>query len=144
VIELSRAETVKYIERLARALTVFSEVGRKEHGGERRRTGAWVKDITEELGAGRGRLHRRRRRYGTVALPGHGRGEGPATRRSRPRSIRPAGHVRGTPEAQQSFFFLAREALSDSEVNLGNRAAARRISVETIRQGLRADPSLDA
>src|SRR5512143_1481159 len=67
VIEISRSEKLKYIERLSRHFTVFSEVGRKDRTNVVA-PGRWVKDSKEELAAGAWKVICEGRESGTVGI----------------------------------------------------------------------------
>jgi phosphosulfolactate synthase len=138
VIEISRSEKLKYIERLARHFTVFSEVGRKD------RTNVvaparWVKDIKEELGAGAWKVICEGRESGTVGIY-QGTGEVKAGLiQEIEAQIDPGRVIFEAPQKHQQVWLVKHFG---PNVNLGNVPPRDVISVETIRQGLRADTLL--
>ncbi len=138
VIEISRAEKLKYIERLSRHFTVFSEVGRKD------RTSVvaparWVKDIKEELGAGAWKVICEGRESGTVGIY-QGTGEVKAGLiQEIEAQINPGRVIFEAPQKHQQVWLVKHFG---PNVNLGNVPPRDVISVETIRQGLRADTLL--
>jgi phosphosulfolactate synthase len=138
VIALSRSEKLKYIERLARHFTVFSEVGRKD------RTNVvaparWVKDIKEELGAGSWKVICEGRESGTVGIY-QGTGEVKAGLiQEIEAQIDPGRVIFEAPQKHQQVWLVKHFG---PNVNLGNVPPRDVISVETIRQGLRADTLL--
>ena len=138
VIELSRSEKLKYIERLARHFTVFSEVGRKD------RTNVvaparWVKDIKEELGAGSWKVICEGRESGTVGIY-QGTGEVKAGLiQEIEAQIDPSRVMFEAPQKHQQVWLVKHFG---PNINLGNVPPRDVISVETIRQGLRADTLL--
>jgi len=138
VIEISRAEKLKYIERLARHFTVFSEVGRKD------RTNVvaparWVKDIKEELAAGAWKVICEGRESGTVGIY-QGTGEVKAGLIQEIEAQIDTGRVMfEAPQKHQQVWLVKHFG---PNVNLGNIPPRDVISVETIRQGLRADTLL--
>jgi phosphosulfolactate synthase len=138
VIEISRSEKLKYIERLARHFTVFSEVGRKD------RTNVvaparWVKDIKEELGAGAWKVICEGRESGTVGIY-QGTGEVKAGLiQEIEAQIDPNRVIFEAPQKHQQVWLVKHFG---PNVNLGNVPPRDVISVETIRQGLRADTLL--
>jgi phosphosulfolactate synthase len=138
VIEISRSEKLKYIERLSRHFTVFSEVGRKD------RTSVvaparWVKDIKEELAAGSWKVICEGRESGTVGIY-QGTGEVKAGLiQEIEAQINPARVMFEAPQKHQQVWLVKHFG---PNVNLGNVPPRDVISVETIRQGLRADTLL--
>src|SRR5262245_30367147 len=138
VIEISRSEKLKYIERLARHFTVFSEVGRKD------RTNVvaparWVKDIKEELAAGAWKVICEGRESGTVGIY-QGTGEVKAGLiQEIEAKIDPGRVIFEAPQKHQQVWLVKHFGCN---VNLGNIPPQDVISVETIRQGLRADTML--
>jgi phosphosulfolactate synthase len=135
VIEISRSEKLKYIERLSRHFTVFSEVGRKD------RTNVvaparWVKDIKEELGAGAWKVICEGRESGTVGIY-QGTGEVKSGLiQEIEAQVNPARVIFEAPQKHQQVWLVKHFG---PNVNLGNVSPLDVISVETIRQGLRAD-----
>ena len=138
VIEISRSEKLKHIERLARHFTVFSEVGRKD------RTNVvaparWVKDIKEELAAGAWKVICEGRESGTVGIY-QGTGEVKAGLiQEIEAQIDPGRVIFEAPQKHQQVWLVKHFG---PNVNLGNVPPRDVISVETIRQGLRADTLL--
>lgn len=135
VIEMPREEKLRYIEQLARDFRVLSEVGSKdEHVVVA--PYRWVEQIRDELSAGAWKVITEGRESGTVGL------------------YRPSGEIRTglieeievaidpgnlifeAPKKSQQVWLIRHFGCN---VNLGNIAPPEVISVETIRQGLRAD-----
>ena len=135
VIEMESAEKLRHIERLARDFRVLSEVGSKDSAvvvAPYR----WVRQIKDELEAGAWKVVTEGRESGTVGL------------------YRESGEIRHglieEIEVQIDTTRLLFEAPQKAQqvwlvkhfgcnVNLGNIPPHEVISVETIRQGLRAD-----
>jgi phosphosulfolactate synthase len=138
VLEISRSDKLRYIERLARHFTVFSEVGRKD------RThvvapAKWVKEIKEELGAGAWKVICEGRESGTVGIY-QGTGEVKAGLiQEIEAQIDPGRVIFEAPQKHQQVWLVKHFG---PNVNLGNVPPFDVISVETIRQGLRADTLL--
>ena len=135
VIEIPAAEKLRHIERLARDFKVLSEVGSKD-AAVVMAPYRWVKQIREELEAGAWKVVAEGRESGTVGL------------------YRDSGEVRtGLVEEIEVAIDASRilwEAPQKSQqvwlvkhfgcnVSLGNIPPNEVISVESIRQGLRAD-----
>lgn len=138
VIDLPTEDKQRYIERLAKDFRVLSEVGSKDSAvvvAPYR----WVKQIKDELAAGAWKVVTEGRESGTVGL------------------YRATGEIRsglieeievqidtsqlifeGPQKAQQVWLVKH----FGCNVNLGNIAPEEVISLETIRQGLRADTML--
>lgn len=138
VIEISRSEKLKYIERLSRHFTVFSEVGRKD------RTNVvaparWVKEIKEELGAGAWKVICEGRESGTVGIYQGDGGVKAGLIQEIEAQINPARVIFEAPQKHQQVWLVKHFG---PNVNLGNVPPLDVISVETIRQGLRADTLL--
>ena len=135
VIDLPEADKLSLIERLARDFTVLSEVGSKD------KTVVvapyrWVKQIKNELNAGAWKVVTEGRETGTVGL------------------YRTSGEIRTglieeieveidstrlifeAPQKEQQVWLVKHFGCN---VNLGNIAPGEVISLETVRQGLRAD-----
>jgi phosphosulfolactate synthase len=135
VIELPAAQKLGYIERFAKDFKVLSEVGSKDTNVVVAPS-RWVRQIKNELDAGAWKVITEGRESGTVGL------------------YRTSGEIRtgliDEIESQIEIAKLVFEAPQKSQqvwlikhfgpnVNLGNIAPQEVISVETIRQGLRAD-----
>ncbi len=138
-INLPHEEKCKYINTLARDITVLSEVGSKESGiliSPQR----WVRMMLLELDAGSWKVIAEARESGTVGI------------------YRPSGHAHTTLvhriiakvpkediiweaplKAQQTWFIKQ----IGSNVNLGNVPAEEVIPLETLRLGLRGDTFFD-
>ncbi len=138
-INLPHAEKCKYINTLARDLTVLSEVGSKE-SGILISPAKWVRMMLLELDAGSWKVIAEARESGTVGI------------------YRPSGHAHTTLvhrivakvpaediiweaplKAQQTWFIKQ----LGSNVNLGNVPAEEVIPLETLRLGLRGDTFFD-
>jgi len=138
VIEIEHGEKLRYIERLAKDFRVLSEVGSKDSSvvvAPYR----WVNQIKSELAAGAWKVVTEGRESGTVGL------------------YRESGEIRhGLIEeievqidARNLIFEAPQKAQQvwlvkhfGANVNLGNIPPEEVISLETIRQGLRADTML--
>lgn len=138
VIDMPAADKLRYIERLAKDFTVLSEVGSKDSAvvvAPYR----WVREIKDELAAGAWKVVTEGRESGTVGL------------------YRASGEIRSglieEIEVQIDTTRLIFEAPQKAQqvwlvkhfgcnVNVGNIPPQEVISVETIRQGLRADTML--
>jgi phosphosulfolactate synthase len=138
VVEMEAAEKLRYIERLAKDFKVMSEVGSKD-AAVVVAPYRWVREIKDELSAGAWKVITEGRESGTVGL------------------YRETGEIRHglieeievaidtshllfeTPQKSQQVWFVKHFGCN---VNLGNIPPNEVISVETIRQGLRADTML--
>lgn len=134
-ITLNHAEKCKYIEQLAKHVTVLSEVGSKD-AEKIIPPYKWIKLMQDELNAGAWKVIGEAREGGNVGL------------------FRSTGEVREglvdeiltqvpfekiiweAPQKAQQVFFIK---LLGTNVNLGNIAPAEVIPLETIRLGLRGD-----
>ncbi len=140
VIDLTRSDKLKYIERLSRHFTVFSEVGRKDRQ-DVVAPARWVKDIKEELGAGAWKVICEGRESGTVGLY-QGTGEVKAGLiQEIEAQIDPGRVIFEAPQKHQQVWLVKHFG---PNVNFGNIPPRDVISLETIRQGLRADTMLDS
>lgn len=138
VIDLPAADKLRYIERLAKDFTVLSEVGSKDSAvvvAPYR----WVRQIKDELAAGAWKVVTEGRESGTVGLYResgeirHGLIEEIEVQIDTSRLIFEA------PQKAQQVWLVKHFG---SNVNVGNIPPWEVISVETIRQGLRADTML--
>ena len=132
------AEKLRYIERMAKHFTVFSEVGRKDrtHVVAPRR---WVDQIKSELGAGSWKVIVEGRESGTVGIY-HSSGEIKAGLIDEIQMQIDTGKIIfEAPRKPQQVWFVKHFG---PNVNLGNVPPEDVISLETIRQGLRADTLL--
>jgi len=138
VIDISHEDKLRYIERLAKDFRVLSEVGSKD-AAVVVAPYRWVNQIKAELKAGAWKVITEGRESGTVGL------------------YRETGEVRmglieeievqidaknlifETPQKAQQVWFVKHFGCN---VNLGNIPPEEVISLETIRQGLRADTML--
>jgi len=137
-IQIPLAEKLRYIERLAKHFTVFSEVGRKDrtHVVAPRR---WVDQIKSELAAGSWKVIVEGRESGTVGIY-HSSGEVKAGLIDEIQmQIDTARIIFEAPRKSQQVWFVKHFGLN---VNMGNVPPEDVISLETIRQGLRADTLL--
>jgi phosphosulfolactate synthase len=138
-INLPHEEKCKYINTLARDITVLSEVGSKE-SGILISPAKWVRMMLQELDAGSWKVIAEARESGTVGI------------------YRPSGHAHTTLvhrivakvpsediiweaplKAQQTWFIKQ----LGPNVNLGNVPAEEVIPLETLRLGLRGDTFFD-
>ncbi len=138
VVEMNEAQKLGYIERLAKDFKVFSEVGSKDSAvvvAPYR----WVKQIKAELEAGAAKVVTEGRESGTVGLYResgeirHGLIEEIEVQIDSSRLIFEA------PQKVQQVWMVKHFGCN---VNLGNIPPNEVISLETIRQGLRADTLL--
>jgi phosphosulfolactate synthase len=132
------AEKLRYIERLAKHFTVFSEVGRKDrtHVVAPKR---WVDQIKSEISAGSWKVIVEGRESGTVGIY-HSSGEIKAGLIDEIQMNIDTGRIIfEAPRKPQQVWFIKHFG---PNVNLGNIPPEDVISVETIRQGLRADTLL--
>src|SRR5262249_22591142 len=132
------AEKLRYIERLAKHFTVFSEVGRKDrtHVIAPKR---WVDQIKSEISAGSWKVIVEGRESGTVGIY-HSSGEIKAGLIDEIQMQIDVGRIIfEAPRKNQQVWFIKHFG---PNVNLGNVPPEDVISVETIRQGLRADTLL--
>ncbi len=137
-IQIPLAEKLRYIERMAKHFTVFSEVGRKDrtHVIAPKR---WVDQIKSEIGAGSWKVIVEGRESGTVGIF-HSSGEIKAGLIDEIQmNIDPGRIIFEAPRKPQQVWFVK---YFGPNVNLGNIPPDEVISVETIRQGLRADTLL--
>lgn len=134
-INLAHKEKCKFIETLAKDLTVLSEVGSKE-SGILISPAKWVRMMQTELNAGSWKVIAEARESGTVGI------------------YRPSGHAHTTlvnrilakvpaadimweaPIKSQQVWFIK---MLGPNVNLGNIPAEEVIPLETLRLGLRGD-----
>jgi phosphosulfolactate synthase len=135
IIELPLDEKLRYIERFSKDFKVLSEVGSKDVNAVVAPS-RWVKQIRAELDAGAWKVINEGRESGTVGLY-RGTGE-----------IRTGliDEIETNLDTEKLLFEAPQKAQQvwlikhfGPNVNLGNIAPSEVISVETIRQGLRAD-----
>ena len=140
VIALPIEEKLRHIERLAKHFKVLSEVGSKDEEVVVAPS-RWVKQIKEELDAGAWKVITEGRESGTVGLY---RGSG---------EIRTGliDEIESQIDTSRLMFEAPQKAQQvwlirhfGANVNLGNIAPSEVISLETMRQGLRADTMMPA
>jgi phosphosulfolactate synthase len=132
------AEKLRYIERLAKRFIVFSEVGRKDrtHVVAPKR---WVDQIKSEIAAGSWKVIVEGRESGTVGIY-HSSGEIKAGLIDEIQmQVDPDRIIFEAPRKPQQVWFIKHFG---PNVNMGNVPPEDVISLETIRQGLRADTLL--
>lgn len=138
VIDIEHDEKLRYIERLAKDFRVLSEVGSKDSKvvvAPYR----WVNQIKSELGAGAWKVVLEARESGTVGLYResgeirHGLIEEIEVQ------IEASNLIFEAPQKAQQVWLVKHFGCN---VNLGNIPPEEVISLETIRQGLRADTML--
>jgi len=137
-IQITPAEKLRYIERMAKHFTVFSEVGRKDrtHVVAPKR---WVDQIKTEIAAGSWKVIVEGRESGTVGIY-HSSGEIKAGLIDEIQmQIDPGKIIFEAPRKPQQVWFIKHFG---PNVNMGNVPPEDVISLETIRQGLRADTLL--
>ena len=135
VIEMPEADKQRYIERLARDFRVLSEIGSKD-AAVVMAPYRWVRQIKGELGAGAWKVITEGRESGTVGLY---RGTGEIRTgliEEIEAEIDPSKLLFEAPQKAQQVWLVKHFG---GNVNLGNIPPHEVISVETIRQGLRAD-----
>jgi phosphosulfolactate synthase len=140
VIEMEAREKLRYIERLARDFRVLSEVGSKDSKvvvAPYR----WVNQIREELAAGAWKVVTEGRESGTVGLYRESGEIRTGLIEEIEVQIDPARLVFEAPQKAQQVWLVKHFG---PNVNLGNIPPHEVISVETIRQGLRADTMVSA
>ena len=137
-IEISPEDKLRYIERLAKDFRVLSEVGSKD-ASVVVAPYRWVKQIKDELAAGAWKVVTEGRESGTVGLYResgeirHGLIEEIEVQ------IDPGKLIFEAPQKAQQVWLVKHFGLN---VNLGNIPPQDVISLETLRQGRRADTML--
>lgn len=134
-ITLPHNEKCEYIKKLAKYVTVISEVGSKEEGIIIHPL-KWIEMMTKELEAGAWKVIAEARESGTVGIY---RPNGKAhvvlinkiTAKVTPEKI-----IWETPQKSQQVYFIK---LFGADVNLGNIATNDVIALESLRVGLRSD-----
>jgi phosphosulfolactate synthase len=135
VIEMPEVDKQRYIERFARDFRVLSEIGSKD-AAVVMAPFRWVRQIKGELGAGAWKVITEGRESGTVGLY-RGTGEIRTGLIEEIESeIDPSKLLFEAPQKSQQVWLVKHFG---GNVNLGNIPPHEVISVETIRQGLRAD-----
>jgi len=135
VIELPEEEKLRLIERLAREFKVLSEIGSKDETvvvAPYR----WVKQIKNELNAGAWKVVTEGRESGTVGLYRTSGEIRTGLIEEIEVEIDPSRLIFEAPQKAQQVWLVKHFGCN---VNLGNIPPAEVISLETIRQGLRAD-----
>jgi len=134
-IEIPLPEKLRWVERLAKDFRVLSEVGSKDA----RVVAApyrWVAEIKQELRAGAWKVVTEGRESGTVGLYRDSGEIRTGLIEEIEHEINPDDIIFEAPQKAQQVWFVKHYGCN---VNLGNIAPQEVISVETIRQGLRAD-----
>jgi phosphosulfolactate synthase len=134
-IEIPLPEKLRWVERLAKEFRVLSEVGSKDA----RVVAApyrWVAEIKQELRAGAWKVVTEGRESGTVGLYRDSGEIRTGLIEEIEHEIDPSDIIFEAPQKAQQVWFVKHFGCN---VNLGNIAPQEVISVETIRQGLRAD-----
>jgi phosphosulfolactate synthase len=135
VIEIPPAEKLRHIERLAKDFKVLSEVGSKDNKvvvAPYR----WVKQIKDELNAGAWKVVTEGRESGTVGLYRDSGEIRTGLIEEIQVQIDTAKLIFEAPQKAQQVWLVKHFGCN---VNLGNIPPQEVISLETIRQGLRAD-----
>ena len=135
VIELPTAQKLGYIERFAKEFRVLSEVGSKDTNVVVAPS-RWVRQIKGELDAGAWKVITEGRESGTVGLYRTSGEIRTGLIDEIESQIDPARLLFEAPQKAQQVWLIKHFG---PNVNLGNIAPQEVISVETIRQGLRAD-----
>jgi phosphosulfolactate synthase len=138
VIEIPAAEKLRHIERLARDFRVLSEVGSKD-GKVVVAPFRWVKQIADELKAGAWKVVTEGRESGTVGLYRESGEIRTGLIEEIEVQIDPSRLIFEAPQKAQQVWLVKHFGCN---VNLGNIPPQEVISLETIRQGLRADTML--
>ena len=135
VIELPPAQKLSYIERFAKEFKVLSEVGSKDTNAVVAPS-RWVRQIKNELDAGAWKVITEGRESGTVGLYRMSGEIRTGLIDEIESQIDPSQLLFEAPQKAQQVWLIKHFG---PNVNLGNIAPQEVISVETIRQGLRAD-----
>jgi phosphosulfolactate synthase len=135
VIELPLAQKLGYIERFAKEFRVLSEAGSKDTNVVVAPS-RWVRQIKSELEAGAWKVITEGRESGTVGLYRTSGEIRTGLIDEIETQIDPARLLFEAPQKSQQVWLIKHFGLN---VNLGNIAPQEVISLETIRQGLRAD-----
>lgn len=138
VIELPTEEKLGYISRLAKDFKVLSEVGSKDTNVVVAPS-RWVKQIKGELEAGAWKVITEGRESGTVGLYRTSGEIRTGLIDEIENQIDPSRLIFESPQKAQQVWLIKHFG---PNVNLGNIAPQEVISLETIRQGLRADTML--
>lgn len=135
VIELPAADKLRYIERLAKEFKVLSEVGSKD-ANVVVAPYRWVKEIKAELEAGAWKVITEGRESGTVGLYRTSGEIRTGLIEEIEIEIDPSRLIFEAPQKSQQVWLIKHFG---ANVNLGNIPPPEVISLETLRQGLRAD-----
>jgi len=138
VIELEHKQKCLYIERLAKDFKVLSEVGSKD-AQVVVAPFRWVAQIKSELAAGAWKVVTEGRESGTVGLYRESGEIRTGLIEEIEMEIDPKNLIFEAPQKAQQVWLVKHFG---NNVNLGNIPPQEVVSVETIRQGLRADTML--
>ncbi len=134
-ITMPHQEKCHYIKRLAKRVTVISEVGSKEEG-ILIRPNLWIDMMQREIEAGVWKVIAEARESGTVGIF-RPNGKAHVTLINKIVAKIPADRIIWeTPQKSQQVYFIN---LFGADVNLGNIAPNEVIALETLRLGLRSD-----
>jgi phosphosulfolactate synthase len=134
-LEMPHDEKLKYIAKLAKNYTVFSEVGSKEEGIIIH-PNKWIKLMSAELEAGSWKVIAEARESGNVGIF-HRNGAAHVVLINKITAKVPADKILWeTPQKGQQVYFIN---LFGANVNVGNISFDDVIPLETLRIGLRAD-----
>ena len=134
-ITMPHQEKCHYIQRLAKRVTVISEVGSKEEG-LLIRPNMWIEMMQRELEAGAWKVIAEARESGTVGIF-RPNGKAHAVLINKIAAKIPAEKIIWeTPQKSQQVYFINHFG---ANVNLGNIAPNEVIALETLRLGLRSD-----
>ena len=134
-ITMPHQEKCHYIQRLAKRVTVISEVGSKEEG-LLIRPNLWIEMMQREIEAGAWKVIAEARESGTVGIF-RPNGKAHVTLINKIVAKIPADRIIWeTPQKSQQVYFIN---LFGANVNLGNIAPNEVIALESLRLGLRSD-----
>ncbi|GIV41529.1 MAG: phosphosulfolactate synthase [Vicingaceae bacterium] len=134
-IYLNHETKCKYIQKLSKNYTVFSEVGSKEEG-ILISPGKWISMMQKELDSGSSKVIAEARESGTVGIYRPSGSAHSVLVNKILKKIPAEKIIWEAPKKNQQIYFIK---LLGANVNLGNIAPEEAIPVETLRLGLRGD-----
>jgi len=138
-ITMPHQEKCHYIERLAKRVTVISEVGSKEEG-ILIRPNKWIEMMENELQAGAWKVIAEARESGTVGIYRPNGKAHVVLINKIVAKIAPEKIIWEAPQKSQQAYFIK---LFGADVNIGNIAPNEVIALETLRIGVRSDTFLE-
>ena len=138
-ITMPHQEKCHYIERLAKRVTVISEVGSKEEG-ILIRPNKWIEMMENELQAGAWKVIAEARESGTVGIYRPNGKAHVVLINKIVAKIAPEKIIWEAPLKSQQAYFIK---LFGADVNIGNIAPNEVIALETLRIGVRSDTFLE-